>query len=108
MPKERVRKSNQNGFADLLIQWGRDEVGDHLDTGEGRVRLFITAAELGTPGGFYFHPQLTDEEKLTEPDRIGAHGEGIGPVDIMLDRTQINRLIRVLRRARDQAYGRDE
>jgi hypothetical protein len=32
----------------------------------------------------------------------------IGGYYVDLDRTQINRLIKVLRRARDQAFGRDE
>lgn len=112
MPKERVRKSGRDGFADLLVQWGRDELGTDEKyqewDGRPRVRLFVAAAELGKPGAFYFTPDLSDDEKAANPDRLGAHGESIGPVDIMLDRQQTNRLIRVLRRARDQAYGRDE
>lgn len=109
MPKERVRKAGREGFADLLVQWGRDEIGTDEQYQEfdqrPRVRLFVIAAELGIPGSFAFHPEPGPD---AHPDTIGAHGEAIGPVDIMLDRQQVNRLIRVLRRARDQAYGRDE
>lgn len=111
MPKERVRKSGKDGWADLLVQWG-DEITAQEKYQEWderpRVRLFIIATELGPQGSFYFYPQVSDEEKRLNPDLIGANGEGIGPVDIMLDRQQINRLIRVLRRARDQAYGADQ
>lgn len=98
MPKELVRHSGKDDFADLMVQWGRDELGD--PNGEPRVRVFIAGARpceiivmQPQPGsGFY------------EDDSFGT----IGPVDCRLDREQINRLIRVLRRARDQAYGKDE
>lgn len=108
MPKERIRKADGDGFADLLVQWGPEELGPEEKSDRRRVRLFVIAAELGQPGGFYFHPNLTEEEKLADPNRIGAHGEGIGPIDVMLDREGCNRMIQMLRRARDKTFGRDE
>jgi len=41
----------------------------------------------------------------TPPEATGTGGEGW---HVSLDRRQINELIRHLRRARDQAFGRDE
>lgn len=105
MPKERIRKSSRDGFADLLVQWGRDEVGDRDE--QPKVRLFIIASEFGIPGCFWFEPRPDNPNALPE-NAIGKNGEMVGPVDIMLDREQVNRAIRVLRRARDAAYGRDE
>lgn len=96
MPKERIRKSGRDGWADLLVQWGPEELG--LD--QRVVRLFIIAAELGPAGAFMFHPE--------RPEEIGIEsGSSIGPIDIKFDRDQLNRLITVLRRARDKTYGRD-
>lgn len=100
MPKERVMKSARDGYADLLVQWGRDEL---LAEDRPLVRLFIAPSEgLGALRGFFaFHPE--------DPESIGLKpGESVGPIDIRVDRAQINRLIRVLRRARDATFGRDE
>jgi len=107
MPKERIRKSCREGFADLLVQWGEDEIGRHEACQHGnedpRVRLFVIAPDLGPRGSFMFEPD-DDSAKSMGLDP----GCRIGPIDMMLDREQINRMIRVLRRARDQAYGKDE
>lgn len=106
MPKERIRKSGSEGFADLLVQWGPDEIGPtelYQEWDGPRVRLFIIAAELGHAGSFMFHP--TDD---AAKDMHLSAGAAVGPIDIRWDRQQINRAIRVLRRARDQAYGKDE
>lgn len=104
MPKERVRHSGPDGWADLLVQWGRDEIGDGGPVDRPRVRLFVANVDLPSPrGSFMFHP---DDDSARG---MGLNpGDAVGPVDVMLDREQINRMIRVLRRARDQAYGRDE
>lgn len=44
----------------------------------------------------------------TEDERPGSNGEPIRGRYMSLERHQINDLIRHLRRARDQAFGRDE
>jgi hypothetical protein len=90
MPKERIHKRGE-GWADLVVIWDKNPVPV-----EQKVRLFIAAAnEYPGPGGhFYFHPDGEDN--------------GVGPIDIPLDRAQVNYLIQVLRRARDQVYGGDE
>lgn len=94
MPKERIHKRGQ-GFADLLVIWEKrpDPVGKPF---EQNVRLFMAAANEspGPSGHFYFHPD--------------DGGDAVGPVEVELDRPQVNYLIQVLRRARDQVYGRDE
>ena len=97
MPKERVHKRGQ-GWADLVVAWDKDPVPL-----EQKVRLCVAAANEipGPSGNFYFHPD--------DPAAMGLNeGEAIGPVDVDLDRAQVNYLIQVLRRARDQVYGRDE
>jgi hypothetical protein len=97
MPKERIHKRGE-GWADLLVIWDKNPVPI-----EQKVRLFIAAANEnpGPTGGFYFHPDNPAEMGLDD-------GNAVGPVDIELDRAQVNYLIQVLRRARDQVYGRDE
>lgn len=94
MPKERIHKRGQ-GWADLLVIWDKhpDPVEKPFDQ---NVRLFIAAANEtpGPSGHFYFHPD--------------DGGDPTGPIDVELDRAQVNYLIQVLRRARDQVYGRDE
>lgn len=44
----------------------------------------------------------------TDQERPDAAGVPISGLFMSLDRAQINKLIRDLRRARDQAFGRDE
>lgn len=44
----------------------------------------------------------------TEQERPGAAGQPIQGTFMSLDRHAINKLIRDLRRARDQAFGKDE
>jgi hypothetical protein len=101
MPKERIHKRGE-GWADLLVIWDKhpDPIEKPFDQ---NVRLFIAAANEnpGPSGAFYFHPDNPAEMGLDE-------GNAVGPVDIELDRAQVNYLIQVLRRARDQVYGRDE
>lgn len=107
MPKERIRKAPVSGYADLLVQWGAEEIGRAEDFGEPRtVRLFIIAAELGPSGGFMFHPD--EPLPVAEGSEPMQRGSAVGPVDIRLDRDGINRLIQVLRRARNSTFGVDE
>lgn len=97
MPKERIHKRGQ-GWADLIVVWDKEPV-----PAEQKVRLAVAAAnENPGPGGnFYFHPE--------DPVSMGLNeGDAVGPVDIDLDRAQINHLIQVLRKARDSVYGKDE
>jgi len=91
MPKERIHKRGQ-GFADLLVIWEKNPAGPF----DQNVRLFMAAANEapGPTGHFYFHP-----DDGTDP---------VGPVDVELDRPQINYLIQVLRKARAEVYGKDE
>lgn len=97
MPKERVHKRGQ-GWADLVVAWEKNPV-----PAEQRVQLGVAAANEspGPSGTFCFHPD--------DPVAMGLNeGDAVGPVNIPLDRGQVNYLIQVLRRARDQVYGRDE
>jgi hypothetical protein len=102
MPKERVRHSGSNSFADVMVRWEKEGHGQATNGVEDcKVDLFIVASDLPGRGGSYmFTPE--------NPEAFGlAEGESAGPISIDLDRGQINRLIRVLRQARDSAYGAD-
>lgn len=108
MPKERVRASGRNSYADVMVRWSKEgsaeaAIRQNMQGAEGLlVDLFIIAQD--TPNGagsFMFTPE--------HPESFGLKpGNSVGPISIDLDRTQINRLIRVLRNARDAAYGVDE
>ncbi|MBQ1047868.1 hypothetical protein KBX50_05265 [Micromonospora sp. C51] len=82
MPKERIY--DQVGMYDLQVAW---EPGGHVQVGveshDGRSLAFHLTGENQTPADFK-----------------GVWGT--------FDREGINRAIRVLRRARDSAFGRDE
>jgi hypothetical protein len=81
MPRERVYGDDQSQL-DVLIDWAK-QTGEPPTSGrEGAV--FLTVA------------RKTDEAST---DARAA---------VRLDRRGINRAIAALRRARDQAYGRDE
>lgn len=47
-------------------------------------------------------------ETLLRDDVASSFGDQQGVFSPVLDRMALNRMIRVLRKARDQAYGRDE
>lgn len=105
MPKDRISKSGSDGFMDLSVQWGRDELGPVDAVLRAKVRLMAMAPE-GIPGSIEFVP---DHSAMGEEMAENWQGcRSCGPVDMWLDRNQINRLIRILRKARDQAYGKDE
>lgn len=95
MPKEVVRSRHEvdDGAGPYVrLGWSKDaevvELGTAVPEGEGRLQL-----------------------KSTDPaDEGWGNVEGIEDVGwfVQLDRPGINRLIRLLRQARDQAFGRDE
>lgn len=104
MPRERVNASGNNGWTDLTVAWSKlgthDQIIENQVDGQ-HVRIYPTAKELPGYGGFYSFTPENAEQFNSEA------GSSFSPVSIDLDRTQINRLIRVLRTARDAAYGSD-
>lgn len=108
MPKEIIERTGKTCFADVMVRWGKPQ-SSQLQGGDARVDLFmISRNSLGQiDGSFWFEPNEHSsyyEEPLTSDKRPSMQG----PVSVDLNRQQINRLIRTLRTARDQAYGRDE
>lgn len=108
MPQERFTSTDKYAWADLSVTWPQqDELtdhyidGNHIAADKPHVSLTPVAPERH-PGGIYFRPDNPEDIGL-EP---GSHG-GVGPVPIDFDRTGINRLITVLRQARDEAFGAD-
>lgn len=91
MPSETIRSRHEvdDGAGPYLnIGWGRDaeyvQIGTEVPEGEGKL-------------------QTRGEQGWVDVDSVG----GVGWF-VQLDRDGINRAIRTLRRARDQAFGRDE
>jgi hypothetical protein len=79
----------------LTVRWGSSHTGSGGHTVPGDVQ--ITISEFPVISKAEFH-----EAKSWPPDPSReTHSAG-------LDRAQLNALIKVLRRARDQAFGRDE
>jgi hypothetical protein len=82
--------------------------------GESWPEPTVHVSWLGATGDHDGHAQVAIKapraylKMLVEEDGAQAADAGPGVYSPVLDRTALNRLIRVLRRARDQAYGRDE
>lgn len=102
MPKEIVY--DQAGMYDLHVGWSSPEVAD---AGAGTVQVGIEVH-----GGNSLLDQLAP--KLAE--LLDRHGIARDELELVtwrgiwgtFDRAGVNRAIRLLRHARDQAYGRDE
>lgn len=80
MPRERV--TDTNDLFDIQVGWS-----------EGTVQLGLETNDF---------PSLLDALKVNYEDSATAKG-----IWASLDRDRINRLIRLLRTARDKAYGAD-
>jgi hypothetical protein len=101
MPRERMAATG----GDIEIGWGRDhgtvEVATTIPDAPGRVAAILTEANIklvnGTTGTEPGTAQLEQAMALLS----GWHTRLDG-------RSQVNFLIRKLRTARDQAFGRDE
>jgi hypothetical protein len=95
MPKERIEgrwTENSNFTLDAAVQWGRDDE---------EVMLGIVFEPRIKPG-----PQTLWEYLQTWSD---AEKEALNSLWFAIhSRRQVNELIQKLRRARDQAFGRDE
>lgn len=84
MPHEKIYSANENAIypqSYLDVAWGLQTI-----TGKESHRGVMVG---------HIHPEYKDDH--------GSYGHYLE-----LDRTRINKLIRALRRARDQAYGKDE
>ena len=92
MPKELIYEPEGVAFPDDPGRRGAVDVRWDRESGYFQIGTHDPASEVWVPGG-----ELP---------------EGVIPVEygwwVSLDRGGINDLIRVLRRARDQAFGRDE
>lgn len=84
MPKENIDDMVTDGFR-AKVTWRAGETG------------YVQLATVSENSPFKWPPQEGCDDK---GDFDGWH--------VTLDRAGINRLIRVLRRARDAAFGRDE
>ena len=108
MPKEVIygdRSAPAYGTPDAPEAWSVVEVGWSR---EAEYVQFATKTIDAVTGGD-FHPQLEPiEVPLGETVLLESEGIRSSGVYLQMTRSSINDLIRVLRRARDQAFGRDE
>lgn len=94
MPKERIYNQRRQEF-DVEVRWSRESE-------------YVSIATVMAPPHTSDAPQnlkelvsTWDDDGLHYPDgKIGLYAD--------LSRYELNELIRVLRRARDQAFGKDE
>lgn len=95
MPKETISSTPNSNT--VSVSWGKDRPGIQLVTASS-TRLVASTVERFGQGDY---PAREDAQPVAE----GLPFDG-WYAD--LDRDEVNKLIRVLRRARDQAFGRDE
>lgn len=98
MPKERITSEVVPMF-DVTVAWSRGgtvQVATVAADGDERLRSWSEETGAVEPGG---------ERAASRP---GTSFKLFGGWHVDLDRHRVNELIRVLRRARDQAFGRDE
>ena len=84
MPKEKIDDFVTDQFS-VTVGWERDK--------------YVQIATVYNPGAKNAYAAI---------EEMKAEGEAFTGWHTTLDRDHINRLIRVLRRARDQTFGRDE
>lgn len=109
MPKEYINSRDHGRQVPIL------ESADHYDGGdapEGPPRATMhrmddDAIKLSW-GKDYSNVSLTVVDRDKDPDGLGSVVDQPDVKTINLDRDGLNRLIRFLRRARDDAYGKDE
>ena len=102
MPKERIQSRNTPTL-DVTVGWSRD----------GGVQVATVAADADrrlrgwaeTPTAQPVGITVSGADLVSQPGTSFTRFDGW---HVDLDRDQVNTLIRVLRRARDQAFGRDE
>jgi hypothetical protein len=82
-----------------------------IEVGWSREAEYVQIASktIDAIDGSDFHPQLEPiEVGVGETVLLEAEGIRPGGIYLQMTRSSINELIRVLKRARDQAFGRDE
>lgn len=105
MPKEYIHSMDHGRSVPVLIDGSEVEDGKPLPVTMHKMDDdAIKLAWDKTYGGVSL--TIVDTEK--DPDGLGSIIDEPDVRTINLDRTGVNRLIRFLRRARDDAFGRDE
>lgn len=100
MPRERITSVDTPQF-DVSVSWNKDGVVQVVTTASDADERLRNWTEIES-GVVQFDNAPTSQ---TKPGTSFALFDGW---HVNLDRQQVNELIRVLRRARDQAFGRDE
>ncbi len=115
MPRETVYDAA--GMYDVEIGWNKDredvQVGISCRSGLSIAHQLAGDIEFCTPAEAAAGPHVIYNDKPVKNLAVVINGEErtlphFNSLWGTLDRAQINRLIRLLRKARDDAYGRDE
>lgn len=101
MPKERIQ-SPSHPEMDVTVAWNREQYVQVASTCVDADRRLREWVEMDA------HDAAEGEERELKSTKPGTSFKHFHGWHVDLDRYQINELIRVLRRARDQAFGRDE
>lgn len=97
MPKERI--SRNPGAIGVEVYW-------HKDFPSVQLGIFMNQETNDAPRGYAIVQGDGSIEKVNDAGKEGFETFPVIHTD-ELDRENINRLIHVLRRARDQAFGKD-
>lgn len=129
MPREKITDSLSDAF-ELVVTWGRDseylQIATEASDWTERMGAFYDPATPSSGWSPTSTITWTATNTINTTSNVTSVGTG-GPVQIIwpasppgmqpapkvgwyvnLNRHQVNELIRILRRARDQAFGRDE
>jgi hypothetical protein len=95
MPRERITTTDDNTPFDVQVSWHRDT---------GTVQVTTTAFD----GDQRLRDWVEVDPKTGEGTPAGSSFKLFDGWPVNLDRARLNQLIRLLRTARDQTFGRDE
>jgi len=99
MPKERITPEDGGPF-DVYVIWNHDRLVQVVTTASDADERLRNWAEIDQAATTDINDPVS-----TKPGTSFVHFDGW---HVDLNRYRVNELIRVLRRARDQAFGRDE
>jgi hypothetical protein len=104
MPRERIQGAEPTNQFDVIVGWSKElndyvEIATITEDAHDRLTAWTEAPQL--PDGTTYNSSI----KPTEPGTSFRFFDGW---HVFLNRQQINELIRVLRRARNAAFGADE
>jgi hypothetical protein len=115
MPAEKIQSTHARG-AHVRVAWGKDypevQIASLFDSAEGADSILGIVNDWLKAAGLDEIPGREELDKLIDvkrgegeyPHKIGFEGFHV----LIADRSEVNRLIRAVKRARDDSMGKDE